>query len=55
MLGQRKRLLRYLRRTKPDRYGALIQSLGLRDRAPVSRQSLTKKTVKIKTKGSKRK
>ncbi|GAQ80456.1 Mitochondrial or choloroplast ribosomal protein S15 precursor [Klebsormidium nitens] len=55
MLGQRRRLLVYLRRTKPDRYGVLIQALGLRDRAPVSRQSMTKKTVKIKTKSGKRK
>ena len=30
MVGQRRRLLRYLSRSEPDRYKALIASLGLR-------------------------
>ncbi len=30
MVGQRRRLLRYLSRNEPDRYKALIASLGLR-------------------------
>ena len=30
MVGRRNRLLRYLARTKPDSYQALIKSLGLR-------------------------
>ena len=30
MVGQRSRLLRYLRNRTPERYQALIQSLGLR-------------------------
>jgi len=30
MVGQRRRLLEYLRRTEPDRYKALIEQLGLR-------------------------
>lgn len=30
MVGQRSKLLRYLRRKSPDRYRDLIQSLGLR-------------------------
>jgi len=30
MVGQRKRLLAYLRETNPDSYTALIQKLGLR-------------------------
>jgi small subunit ribosomal protein S15 len=30
MVGQRKRLLAYLRKTSPDSYTALIQRLGLR-------------------------
>jgi small subunit ribosomal protein S15 len=30
MVGQRRRMLRYLNRTSPDRYRALIEKLGLR-------------------------
>lgn len=30
LVGQRRRLLRYLNRNHPDRYQALIKSLGLR-------------------------
>ena len=30
LVGQRRRLLEYLRRTRPDRYQALIERLGLR-------------------------
>ncbi|MBN1334859.1 MAG: 30S ribosomal protein S15 [Deltaproteobacteria bacterium] len=30
LVGQRRRLLKYLSRVHPDRYQALIQSLGLR-------------------------
>ncbi len=30
MVGQRRRLLRYLNRTSPERYRALIEKLGLR-------------------------
>ncbi len=30
MVGQRSKLLRYLRRAQPERYQALIQRLGLR-------------------------
>jgi small subunit ribosomal protein S15 len=30
MVGQRRRLLKYLSRRNPERYQALIQSLGLR-------------------------
>ncbi|MCA1993513.1 MAG: 30S ribosomal protein S15 [Coleofasciculus sp. S288] len=30
MIGQRKRLLSYLRNEEPDKYSALIQRLGLR-------------------------
>jgi ribosomal protein S15P/S13E len=29
-VSQRRRLLEYLRRTRPDRYQALIERLGLR-------------------------
>lgn len=32
LVGQRKRLLRYLKRTEFDRYKALITELGLKDR-----------------------
>ena len=30
MVGQRRRMLRYLNRTSPERYRALIEKLGLR-------------------------
>ncbi|NDJ54449.1 MAG: 30S ribosomal protein S15 [Chloroflexi bacterium] len=30
LVGQRRRLLRYLRRTQPEEYAALIKRLGLR-------------------------